>query len=237
MVLCQRSSFTVIKITTTIAVSNKVIKIILADDHELVRTGIRRILDDVKDFSVIAEAKSGEEAVTLCRRNAPDVVLMDVNMPGMGGLEATKKVLRMAESTRVICLSMHKEHPIPAQVMQIGAFGFITKDAEQEEMIRAIYKVASGQKYLPPEIAQNIAINKLSADSENPFDSLSTRELSIALRLTRGQRVPEIADELSINAKTVNTYRYRMFEKLGVATDVELTHLAYRHKLIDPNAL
>ncbi|QCZ93424.1 UvrY/SirA/GacA family response regulator transcription factor [Salinimonas iocasae] len=213
------------------------IKIILVDDHELVRTGIRRILDDVKDFSVVSEASSGEDAVALCRRNAPDVVLMDVNMPGMGGLEATRKIIRMAENTRVICLSMHKEHPIPAQVMQIGAFGFLTKDAEHEEMIRAIYKVASGQKYLAPDIAQTIAISKLSADSNNPFDALSTRELNIAMRLTRGQRVPDIAEELCINAKTVNTYRYRMFEKLGVATDVELTHLAYRHKLIDPNAL
>ena len=213
------------------------IKIILVDDHELVRTGIRRILDDVKDFSVVSEASSGEDAVALCRRNAPDVVLMDVNMPGMGGLEATRKIIRMAENTRVICLSMHKEHPIPAQVMQIGAFGFLTKDAEHEEMIRAIYKVASGQKYLAPDIAQTIAISKLSVDSNNPFDALSTRELNIAMRLTRGQRVPDIAEELCINAKTVNTYRYRMFEKLGVATDVELTHLAYRHKLIDPNAL
>lgn len=220
-----------------LSVSKNLIKIILVDDHELVRTGIRRILDDVKDFSVVSEASSGEDAVALCRRNAPDVVLMDVNMPGMGGLEATRKIIRMAENTRVICLSMHKEHPIPAQVMQIGAFGFLTKDAEHEEMIRAIYKVASGQKYLAPDIAQTIAISKLSADSNNPFDALSTRELNIAMRLTRGQRVPDIAEELCINAKTVNTYRYRMFEKLGVATDVELTHLAYRHKLIDPNAL
>ncbi len=213
------------------------IKIILADDHELVRTGIRRILDDVKDFSVIAEAKSGEEAVLCCRRNAPDVVLMDVSMPGIGGLEATKKVLRMSENTRVICLSMHKEHPIPAQVMQAGAFGFLTKDAEPDEMIRAIYKVVSGQKYLAPEIAQSIAISKLTPDSDNPFEVLSDRELNIALRLTRGQRVSDIAQELSINAKTVNTYRYRMFDKLGVTTDVELTHLALRHKLIDPNTL
>ncbi|QJR79332.1 UvrY/SirA/GacA family response regulator transcription factor [Alteromonas pelagimontana] len=213
------------------------IKIILADDHELVRTGIRRILDDINDFSVVAEAKNGEEAVQFCRKNAPDVVLMDVNMPGMGGLEATKKIVRMAENTRVICLSMHKEHPIPSQVMQMGGFGFLTKDAEPDEMIRAIYKVAAGQKYLAPEIAQSIAISKLAPDRDNPFDILSSRELNIAMRLTRGQKVPEIATELSINAKTVNTYRYRMFEKLGVTTDVELTHLALRHKLIDPNLL
>ncbi|MCU7554102.1 UvrY/SirA/GacA family response regulator transcription factor [Alteromonas sp. ASW11-19] len=213
------------------------IKIILADDHDLVRTGIRRILEDVEDFAVVAEAKNGEEAVQYCRKNAPDVVLMDVNMPGIGGLEATKKVVRMSENTRVICLSMHKEHPIPSQVMQAGAFGFLTKDAEPEEMINAIYKVAAGQKYLPAEIAHNIALSKLNPDSDNPFDCLSSRELNIAMRLTRGQKVPEIASELSINAKTVNTYRYRMFDKLGVSTDVELTHLALRHKLIDPNLL
>lgn len=211
------------------------IKIILADDHDLVRTGIRRILEDVKDFSVVAEAKNGEDAVQLCRKHAPDVVLMDVNMPGIGGMEATRKVVRIGESTRVICLSMHKENPIPTQVMQAGAFGFLTKDAEPDEMIRAIYKVAAGQKYLSPEIAQTIAIGKLTPDSDNPFDSLSSRELNIAMRLTKGQKVPEIANELSINAKTVNTYRYRMFEKLGVSTDVELTHLALRYKLLDPN--
>ncbi|MCW8092383.1 UvrY/SirA/GacA family response regulator transcription factor [Alteromonas sp. ASW11-130] len=213
------------------------IKILLADDHDLVRNGIRRILEDVSDFSVIGEAKNGEEAVQLCRRNAPDVVLMDVNMPGMGGLEATRKVVRMSENTRVICLSMHKENPIPSQVMQQGAYGFITKDAEPDEMIRAIYKVSAGQKYLPFDIAQSIAFSRLAPANNNPFDGLSTRELNIAMRITRGQKVPEIAIELSINSKTVNTYRYRMFEKLGISTDVELTHLALRHKLIDPNLL
>lgn len=213
------------------------IKIILADDHDLVRTGIRRILEDVKDFSIVAEAKNGEDAVQLCRKDAPDVVLMDVNMPGIGGLEATKRIVRMSENTRVICVSMHKESPIPMQVMNAGAFGFLTKDAEPDEVIIAIRKVVAGQKYLCNEIAHSIAIEKLSPSVENPFTELSTRELSIAMRLTKGQRVPDIANELSINAKTVNTYRYRMFEKLGVTTDVELTHLALRHKLIDPNLL
>ena len=213
------------------------IKIILADDHDLVRTGIRRILEDVSDFTIIAEAKNGEDAVQLCRKNAPDVVLMDVNMPGIGGLEATKKIVRMSENTRVICVSMHKESPIPLQVMEAGAFGFLTKDAEPEEVIMAIHKVFGGQKYIDSEVANNIAVGKLTPSNDNPFDDLSSRELNIAQRLTKGQNVKDIANELSISAKTVNTYRYRMFDKLGVTSDVELTHLALRHKLIDPNLL
>ena len=211
------------------------IKIILADDHDLVRTGIRRILEDVDDFTILAEAKNGEDAVLLCRKNAPDVVLMDVNMPGIGGLEATKKIVRMSENTRFICVSMHKESPIPMQVMDAGAYGFLTKDAEPDEVIRAIHKVAAGQKYVDQEVANSIAIGKLLPSSDNPFDELSSRELTIAMRLTEGHKVPDIARELSINSKTVNTYRYRMFQKLGVNSDVELTHLAYRHKLINPN--
>lgn len=212
------------------------IKILLVDDHELVRTGISRILKDVKDFEVIASVGSGEDAVDFCRKNQPDVVMMDVSMPGIGGLEATRKIMRYCDSTKVLCLSMHKENPIPTKIMQAGAFGFLTKDAEPEEMVSAIYKVFSGQKYVAPEIAQTIALGQLGTTSENPFESLSDRELEITLMLTRGVRVPDIAKNLNISPKTVNTYRYRMFEKLGIQSDVELTHLALRHKLIQSSA-
>ncbi|MGQ8363710.1 UvrY/SirA/GacA family response regulator transcription factor [Glaciecola sp. 1036] len=212
------------------------IKILVVDDHELVRTGISRILNDVKDFKVVGEVGSGEEAVEYCRKNSPDIVLMDVSMPGIGGLEATKKVLRFCDGTRVICVSMHKENPIPIKIMQAGAYGFLTKDAEYSEMINAIYKVSSGQKYISPEIAQQIAIGQLDVSSESPFDQLSDRELEITMMLTKGVRVIEIAKRLSLSTKTVNTYRYRMFEKLGIGSDVELTHLALRHKLIQTSA-
>lgn len=213
------------------------IKLLLVDDHDLVRTGIRRILEDVDDFTVVGEANSGEEAVKFCRNHAPDVVLMDMSMPGIGGMEATKQVIRVCTDAKIIILSVHKDNPIPGRVMQMGAFGYLTKGAEPQEMIKAIYKVASGQKYVAPEIAQQIAIGQFDLKDTNPFDQLSERELEITLMITKGDKVPDIAAYLNISAKTVNTYRYRMFSKLKVSTDVELTHLALRHKLINSDQL
>lgn len=211
------------------------IKIIVVDDHDLVRTGIVRILKDVKDFVVVAELGSGEEAVDYCRKNDPDIILMDITMPGIGGLEATRKIRRICDAAKVICVSMHKENPFPTKIMQAGAHGFLTKDAEPSEMINAIYKVHSGQKYVSPEIAQLIAIGQLDSNSGNPFDGLSDRELEITMMITRGIKVTEIAQHLNISAKTVNTYRYRMFDKLKVTSDVGLTHLALRHNIIQSN--
>lgn len=208
------------------------VKLLLVDDHDLVRTGIRRILDDVEGFNVIAEADSGEHAVKLCRKDPPDIVLMDMSMPGIGGLEATKQILRISDGIKVVALSVHKENPFPAKVMQMGAFGYLTKDADPQEMIIALQKVSRGQKYIAPEIAQQIALGQLDLNEDDPFKSLSERELQIMIMLTKGTKVPDIAVQLNISAKTVNTYRYRMFEKLNVTSDVELTHLALRHQLI-----
>ncbi|MDF2178746.1 UvrY/SirA/GacA family response regulator transcription factor [Aliiglaciecola sp. CAU 1673] len=213
------------------------IKILLVDDHDLVRTGIRLILDSEKAFDVVAEANSGEQAIKICRSHDLDIVLMDMNMPGMGGLEATRKILRHDPDAKVIFLSMYKENPIPAKVMQVGAWGFVTKDAEPKEMVKAILQVHAGQKYIAPDVAQQIALGKLDAGGVDPFKHLSEREMQIMMMLTRGSKVPDIAIQLNISAKTVNTYRYRMFEKLGVTGDVELTHLALRHKIISPDQL
>lgn len=209
------------------------ITLLLVDDHELVRKGILRILEDVADFKVVGEVNNGEEAIKFCREKSPDLVMMDVNMPGIGGLEATKQILHYTPNTRVIMLTVQKDNPIPGKVMELGAYGYLTKDAGPTEMINAIRKVASGQKYIAPDIAQLIAISRLSKSEENPFEQLSNRELEITMMLTKGSKVPEIAAHLNISAKTVNTYRYRMFDKLDVSSDVELTHLALRHKLIN----
>ena len=209
------------------------INILLVDDHELVRTGIRKILDDVKGFKVVGETKTGEEALQYCRKSEPDVVLMDVNMPGIGGLEATKKILRYAPDVKIIVLTVHSEDPFPTKVMQIGASGYLTKGAGPDEMINAIRAVHSGQRYITPEIAQQIALSQFKSVEENPFNSLSERELQIMLMITRGERVPDISIQLSLSSKTINSYRYRMFEKLNVGNDVELTHLAIRHGMLN----
>jgi two-component system invasion response regulator UvrY len=213
------------------------INVLLVDDHELVRTGIKRILNDVRGFKVIGEAKTGEEAVQFCRQHNPDIVLMDMNMPGMGGLEATKKICRFCPDVKVIVLTMQTEDPFPTKVMQIGAHGFLTKSAGQDEVVHAIRAVKTGQRYIAPDIAQQIALAQFNGrNEENPFTVLSSRELQIMLMITKGEKVQTIADHLNLSSKTVNSYRYRMFEKLAVGGDVELTHLAIRHKMIEIDA-
>ncbi|TKB44752.1 UvrY/SirA/GacA family response regulator transcription factor [Thalassotalea mangrovi] len=213
------------------------IKVLLVDDHDLVRTGIRRILDDVKGIKVISEVATGEEAVQFCRQIEPDVVLMDMNMPGIGGLEATKKILRYAPDCKVIILTVHVEEPYPSKVMQIGASGFLSKSAGCDEMVQAIKAVNAGQRYLPASIAQKMALSQFNHDSDNPFKALSERELQIMLMITRGEKVTDISEQLSLSSKTINSYRYRMFEKLSVSNDVELTHLAIRYGLVSSEAL
>ncbi|WP_240183219.1 response regulator, partial [Vibrio cholerae] len=138
------------------------ISVFLVDDHELVRTGIRRIIEDVRGMKVAGEADSGEEAVKWCRTNHADVILMDMNMPGIGGLEATKKLLRVNPDIKIIVLTVHTENPFPTKVMQAGAAGYLTKGAAPDEMVNAIRIVHSGQRYISPEIAQQMALSQFS---------------------------------------------------------------------------
>jgi len=217
--------------------SDFLINVLLVDDHELVRTGIRKILDEVKGFKVIGETSTGEEAIKFCRQTEPDVVLMDMNMPGIGGLEATKKIIRYAPDIKVIVLTVYTEDPIPSKVMQIGAAGYLTKGAGPDEMVNAIRAVNSGQRYITPEVAQQMALNQSKATEDNPFSVLSERELQIMLMVTRGEKVPNISEQLALSSKTINSYRYRMFEKLNVSNDVELTHLAIRYGMLSTEKL
>ena len=213
------------------------INVLLVDDHELVRAGIRRILEDIKGIKVSGEVCCGEDAVKWCRSNSVDVVLMDMNMPGIGGLEATRKIVRLNVDTKVIMLTIHTENPLPTKVMQAGAAGYLSKGAAPQEVVNAIRCVHSGQRYIASDIAQQMALSQIEPEAESPFESLSERELQIMLMITKGQKVNEISEQLNLSPKTVNSYRYRMFSKLNIHGDVELTHLAIRHGLCNAETL
>lgn len=214
------------------------ISVFLVDDHELVRTGIRRILEDVRGLRVVGEAVSGEQAVQWCRDNQSDVILMDMNMPGIGGLEATKKILRFNPDTKIIVLTVQTETPFPLKVMQAGASGYLTKCSAPDEMIQAIRVVNAGQRYISPEIAQQIALSQVTTSTtENPFKTLSDREMQITMMITKGNKVQDIAESLNLSPKTVNSYRYRLFEKLNINGDVELTRMAIRYGILDAETL
>lgn len=213
------------------------ISVLVVDDHELVRSGITRMLDDNPDIEVLGEASSGEEAIESVRRRRPDIVLMDIRMPGIGGLEATRKILRLDDSIRVIVVTACADDPYPTRVMQAGATAYITKGADLDEMVRAIRKAHAGQRYISPEIAQKMALKQLGGDSEDQeeslFDRLSERELQIAMMVVDCQKVQDISDKLCLSPKTVNSYRYRIFEKLEISSDVELALMAVRFGLLD----
>lgn len=209
------------------------INVVLVDDHQLVRSGIRRLLEDVEQIRVGGEAASGEEALKLIKEIRPDVVLMDVNMPGIGGLEATRKLLRIDENLRIIALTVHVDEPYPTRLLEAGALGYLTKGCNAEEIVAAIKTVHRGERYIGADIARQMALAGLSGMTKNPFDRLSQREVQVMMMITHGHRVQEISDVLCLSPKTVSTYRYRLYEKLGVDNDVELTHLAIRHDMID----
>jgi len=214
------------------------IRVLVVDDHELVRSGITRMLSDSPDIDVVGQCSSGEDAIEFVRKSRPDIVLMDIRMPGIGGLEATRRILRIDETIRVIVVTACSDDPYPARVMQSGATAYITKGADIREMIRAIRMAHSGQRYISPEIAQKMALKRLGGDSSDEgelslFDRLSEREMQIALMVVDCQKVQDISDKLCLSPKTVNSYRYRIFEKLEISSDVELALMAVRLGLLD----
>lgn len=208
------------------------IRVLVVDDHDLVRTGITRMQADIDGLQVVGEADSGESALKLARELKPDVVLMDVKMPGIGGLEATRKLLRSHPDTKVVAVTVCEEDPFPTRLLQAGAAGYLTKGAGLDEMVQAIRLAFAGQRYICPQIAQQLALKSFQPQG-SPFDALSEREIQIALMIVGCQKVQIISDKLCLSPKTVNTYRYRIFEKLSVTSDVELTLLAVRHGMVD----
>lgn len=208
------------------------ISILLVDDHDLVRFGIEKMLEAEPGFQVVATVRSGEEAILRARELQPAIVLMDLHMPGMGGLEATRRIANHCPHTRIIGLSVYDEDPFPAQLLKAGASGYLTKGASVSEILLAIKAVLAGEHYISAGVAGKMVARGLNPEG-SPFSYLSRRELEIALMLVNCQKVADIARQLNINTKTVNSYRYRIFEKLGIDSDVELAWLALRYGVVE----
>ena len=209
------------------------IRVVVVDDHELVRVGIIRTLADVEGIEIVAEAGNGEDAINIARELQPDVMLMDIKMPGIGGLEATRKLAWQVPHTKVVAVTALEDNPFPSKLLKAGALGYISKGAEVSEMVTAIKHAAAGKRYISPIIAQQMALDAVDPDNASPFQQLSERELQICMMIIDGVKVQDISDKLCLSPKTVNTYRYRIFEKLQINGDVELTRLAIRHGLLD----
>ena len=208
------------------------IKLVIVDDHALVRMGILRLLDDCPDLCVVGEASSGDEALLLVKNHNPDVLILDMKMPGMDGWEVTRRLKQMNAHVKIIVLSAHSSQPFPTRVLQMGAMGYLSKESAMDEMVMAIRQVARGERYVSAKIAQQMAINSLNTEEDSPFDRLSEREMQVLLMLAKGLSVSLIAKTLFLSSKTVNGYRYRMFEKLNIKNDVELIFLAMKHGVI-----
>lgn len=206
------------------------IKVLVVDDHDLIRAGIARMLLDDGSIEVVGEASSGEDALARAKECQPDVVLMDLKMPGIGGLEATRRLRRQNEKARIVVVTACIDDPYPSHVLESGASAYVSKNSHISEMIKAIKQVHLGERYISPDIAQAMALGKPNG---SPFEVLSERELQIAMMIMDCQKVQSISDKLCLSPKTVNSYRYRIFEKLDITSDVELTLLAVRNGLLD----
>lgn len=214
------------------------IRVMLVDDHQLIRIALGQILGGHADIEVVAEAADGEEALVRARAARPDVILIDVDMPGMGGVEATRRLSALAHKPRVVAISVHEQMPYPQRMLEAGAVGYLPKGGSADEVLAAVRAVARGQPYIAPVIAGKMFLTSMNrsgsaGNGAQVLDTLSAREMQVMLALVNGQNPQQIGEALKISAKTVCTHRYHIYEKLGVDSDVALTHLAYRYGLIE----
>ena len=208
------------------------INILLVDNQVLVRSGLRRLLDDIDGLKVTGEAGSGEQAVALCRELGPHVVIMDAQIQGIGGLEATRRIVRADPEINIVIVTLQVDDPVQPQFLEAGASGCLTKHCSVEEIADAVRAVVLGERYISADIARQMALSMLPGSVQSPFDLLSQREVQVLMMVAQGQGVHDISERLCLSSKTVSTYRYRLFEKLGVENDVELTRLAIRHGIV-----
>ncbi|MGE0705842.1 MAG: response regulator [Vicinamibacterales bacterium] len=209
------------------------IKVMLADDHAVVRMGFRVLLESSGDVTVVAEAESGEDAVRRFPEVRPDVLVMDLSMPGIGGLEAVSRILARDASARILVLTAHEDAMHAKRVLKAGALGYLSKRSAAEALIQAIRVVHQGRTFLEPAIAQDIAMQQLTGE-RNPVDMLSEKEFKVFLALARGQSVADIAQVMSLSPRTIGTHLYNIKQKLGAANSAELAIVAMRHGLLEP---
>ncbi|HEX4268204.1 MAG TPA: response regulator transcription factor [Steroidobacteraceae bacterium] len=209
------------------------IRVLLVDDHAVVRTGFRLLLQARPDVAVVGEADSGEAACQRYLELSPDVVIMDIAMPGMGGIEALRRIRAHDPQARVLALSAHDDPMHARRALREGALGFLSKRSAPEALLEAVSGVGSGQRYIDPRVAQRLALEDIGGTESSPIKRLSEREFEVFLRLARGASVQRIADDLRLSASTVGTHLYNVKQKLGVSNQSELTLLAIRHGLIE----
>jgi DNA-binding NarL/FixJ family response regulator len=208
------------------------IKILIADDHPVVRQGLKQILADETDMEVSGEAANANELLEKVRREPWDIVLLDITMPGRGGLEVLKDLRREHAKLPVLVLSIHPEDQFGVRVLKAGASGYLTKDSATEELVKAIRKVCAGGKYISPLLAEQLAVRLDADEPRSPHEILSDREYQVMCLIASGKRVGDVAKELSLSVKTISTYRLRVLEKMGVHTNAELTRYAIERALI-----
>ena len=209
------------------------IRVFIVDDHALVRTGMRMILSAETDIEVLGDAESGEVALPLIRQLKPDVVLCDLHLPGVSGLEVTERIVMGKHGARVIIVSVLEDGPLPKRLLEAGASGYVGKGGDAAELLNAVRDVARGKRYLASSVAQNLALAGIGGN-ESPIDDLTARELEVGLLLVQGLRQHDIAKRLCLSAKTVNTHKSRLFEKLGIGDTIALARTLKHYGLLDP---
>jgi len=210
------------------------IKVLLADDHSIMRAGLRRIIEESEDIEVVAEADDGRAAIRLAREKAPDVAVIDISMPGLDGLEVVSQLKNYLPGLPIIMLTMHEEEQYVVRAIEAGAMGYVTKRSAPEHIVKAIHQVISGSRYLTAEASEALALRVAKgAGGKSSLDSLSNRELQVLRRLAMGHTNHEIAAAYSISTKTVDTYRLRLLKKLNLRNNAELSRFAIQNKLID----
>jgi two-component system invasion response regulator UvrY len=211
----------------------KIINIIIADDHAFLREGIKKTIGDEMDMKIIAEASNAYEALSYLQANDVDIAIMDISMPGKSGLEVLKDLKAMKKKFKILILSMHPEDRFAIRALKAGASGYLTKESAPDELVKAIRTVLSGRKYVSKSLAEKL-IDVINDDFDKlPHETLSDREYEVFIKIASGRKSTEIAEQLSISIHTVNTYRARILEKLSMASNVELTQYAMHNNLID----